>query len=236
MGSPDSDPDAQTGELPQHRVRITEAFYLGAHEVTVGQFKRFARETGYETEEEKGKRRSTWRLAIAGQTDNHPVVAVTWNDAKAFCKWLSRKEGRTYRLPTEAEWEYACRAGTTTRWSFGDNGGELGDYAWYDANTNRRRPYPVGQKKPNAWGLHDMHGNVEEWCADWDGLDYYISSPLDDPTGPAAGTRRVARGGSFYFGSLDTRSAWRDRTRPDNCGVNGGFRVTRVISPSPAPR
>jgi len=231
MGSPDSDVDAQVGELPQHRVRITRPFYLGAHEVTVGQFKRFTRETGYETDEEKGKRRTTWRVAVVGQTDSHPVVVVTWNDAVAFSEWLSRKEEKAYRLPREAEWEYACRGGTTTRWSFGDDGGKLRDYGWYDANTNRRRPYPVGQKKPNAWGLYDTHGNVEEWCADWDSTSYYATSPSADPPGPDTGTRRVARGGSFYFGQVDTRSAWRDRTSPNNCGYNTGFRIARTMVP-----
>lgn len=230
MGSPDTDPDAQVGEFPQHRVRITQPFYLGAYEVTVGQFKRFVKETGYQTDEEKGKRRTTWRIAVAGQSDDHPVVVVSWNDAVAFAAWLSRKENHVYRLPTEAEWEYACRAGTTTRWSFGDKAAELKHYAWYDANTNRRRPYPIGQKKPNPWGLFDMHGNVEEWCADWDALDYYATSPLTDPPGPETGTQRVARGGSFYFGAVDARSAWRDRSAPDNCGFNTGFRLARTLS------
>jgi len=232
MGSPDSDPKAQAGEIPEHRVRITKPFYFGAYEVTVGQFTKFARETGYQTEQEKREKRGrNWRVAVPGQSDNHPVVVVTWNDAVAFSGWLSRREKSTYRLPTEAEWEYACRAGTTTRWSFGDDASQLGDYAWYDANTNWQRPHPVGEKKPNAWGLFDMHGNVEEWSADWDRLDYYASSPVDNPAGPDQGTRRIARGGSFYYGLVDTRSAWRDRTRPDNCGVMAGFRLARTNVP-----
>ena len=118
------------------------------------------------------------------QTDEHPVVNVSWNDALAFCRWLSKKEGKICRLPTEAEWEYACRAGSTTRYCFGDDASDLGEYAWYGANSDRKT-HPVGTKKPNAWGLYDMHGNAWEWCADGYDAEYYEKSPTDDPTGPA---------------------------------------------------
>ncbi len=190
MGSPDTDRDAFDDEKPQHRVRITRPFYLGVYEVTRGQFRRFVDDSGYQTEAEKDGKggwgwnedakkfeqnpRYTWREAGFEQTDLHPVVNVSWNDAVAFAEWLSRKEGKTYRLPTEAEWEYACRAGTTTRYFCGDDAealAEVGNVA--DATAREKYPdwkstiavrdgfvytAPVGRYRPNAWGLHDMHG------------------------------------------------------------------------------
>ena len=156
----------------------------------------------------------SWRNAGFEQTDEHPVVNVSWNDAVAFCKWLSKKEGKTYRLPTEAEWEYACRAGTTTRYYSGDDPetlAKVGNVA--DATAKAKFPdwkwtikasdgyvftAPVGKFKPNAFGLYDMHGNAWQWCADWYGADYYTKSPTDDPTGPSTGSFRVLRGGSWY--------------------------------------
>jgi formylglycine-generating enzyme required for sulfatase activity len=151
---------------------------------------------------------------------DYPAEYVSWNDAVAYCKKLSEKEGKTYRLPTEAEWEYACRAGTTTPWSFGNDEKELGDYAWYRENAwdigetrfNRKRQtyaHQVGQKKPNAFGLYDMHGNVSEWCHDYFEEDYYKQSPAQDPRGPAPGDTRVVRGGSWDPDSRDARSAFR---------------------------
>ena len=143
------------------------------------------------------------------------MVNVSWNDAVAFCKWLSRKEGKTYRLPTEAEWEYACRAGTTTRYYSGDDPetlakvGNVADAAvkakfpdWkftIKANDGYVFTAPVGKFKPNAFGLYDMHGNAWQWCADWYGPEYYAKSLADDPTGPASGNGRVLRGGSWYY-------------------------------------
>jgi formylglycine-generating enzyme required for sulfatase activity len=199
MGSPESDEDAQNEEKPQHRVRITQPFYLGVHPVTVGQFRRFVEATGYQTDAEKdgegglgwdaaanGWRENpkfNWRSSGRDETDDHPVVNVTWFDATAFSDWLSAQEGQKYRLPTEAEWEYACRAGTTTRYSFGDEPEALGQYAWYVVNSNRRT-HPVGEKKPNGFGLYDMHGHVWEWCYDWFDPFYYKRSPVDDPCGP----------------------------------------------------
>jgi formylglycine-generating enzyme required for sulfatase activity len=153
MGSPESDPQVTNDEKPQHRVRITQPFYLGIHPVTRGQFRRFAEATRYQTEAEKDGKggygwdtaagkwvqdpKFSWRSPGFDQTDDHPVVTVSWNDAMAFSDWLGRQEGQKYRLPTEAEWEYACRAGTTTRFSFGDDENALGQYAWYSANSNR---------------------------------------------------------------------------------------------------
>ena len=130
-----------------------------------------------------------------------PVERVSWKAAVSFCTKLSafpeeQAAGRTYRLPTEAEWEYACRAGSTTDFCFGDAEWGLDDYAWYEDNSDHRT-HPVGQKRPNAWGLYDMHGNVWEWCADWHDEAYYEASPVDDPQGPATGVDRVGRGGSW---------------------------------------
>jgi formylglycine-generating enzyme required for sulfatase activity len=141
----------------------------------------------------------------------NPVEKVSWDDAVEFCRNLSampaeKKAGYIYRLPTEAEWEYACRAGTTTEYSFGDSDSALGDYAWYDENSGRTT-HPVGGKKPNPWGLYDMHGNVFEWCQDWHGD--YPSGSVTDPTGAAVGSYRVYRGGSWDYYSGVCRSAIR---------------------------
>ena len=227
MGSPGSDKDVPIDEKPQHRVRITRPFFLGAYEVTVGQFRQFVKETGRKTEDipTKGGLVS-WNNPGWQQTDEHPAVWVNWHEAVAFCGWLSRKEGKTYRLPAEAEWEYACRAGSASRYTFGDDARELGEYAWFSPNS-RGSPQPVGQKKPNAWGVFDMHGNVWEWCADWYGKEYYATSPLDDPTGPATGDLRVLRGNSWDYMPGLTRSAARGRSRPDHHNGISGFRLAR---------
>ena len=248
-------------EHPQHRVRITKPFYLGTYHVTRGQFRQFVADTSYKTDAEKGEKpgaygwdpdkkefgfneKYSWRNAGFEQTDEHPVVNVSWNDAVAFCKWLSKKEGKTYRLPTEAEWEYACRAGTTTRYYSGDDPetlAKVGNVA--DAAAKAKFPdwkytikasdgyvftAPVGSFKPNAFGLYDMHGNAWQWCADWYGADYYAASPADDPTGPASGNDRVLRGGSWGGGPLNSRSANRSRITPVYRSYNSGFRVART--------
>jgi len=203
-GSQDK-PERFENEYPRHRVRITRSFYLGAHEVTLGQFGRFVHDARYqseaETREQKGAWRffpeqgrsrfdadASWRNTGFTQDDDHPVVCVTCRDAVAFCEWLSRKEGTTYRLPTEAEWEYGCRAGTTTRYCCGDDPEMLAQVANVsDAGAKQRFPAwrsiasndahvftaPVGRYRPNGFGLYDMHGNVWEWCADWYVADYH---------------------------------------------------------------
>jgi formylglycine-generating enzyme required for sulfatase activity len=242
MGSPESDPQASNDEKPQHRVRISQPFYLGTHPVTRGQFHRFVEATCYQTEAEKDGKggygwnaaagkwvqdpKFTWRSPGFDQTDDHPVVNVSWNDATAFSDWLSQQEGEQYRLPTEAEWEYACRAGTTKRFSFGDNENALGQYAWYSANSNRQT-HPVGEKKPNGFGLYDMHGNVWEWCADRYDADYYKQSPAVDPRGPGAAAHRVVRGGGWDDAPLHARSACRYRDTPEFRLINLGFRLAR---------
>ncbi len=170
MGSPRSEKGRGDNEH-QHRVRVTKPFYLSVYEVTQAEY-----------EKVMGANPSYFKGA------NRPVNEVSWDDATEFCKRLSAKEGKTYRLPTEAEWEYACRAGTATQYSFGGDGAKLGDRAWYRRNSDDNL-HPVGEKKPNAWGLHDMHGNAREWCQDRYDLEYYWESPVDDPQGPSSVTR-----------------------------------------------
>jgi len=219
------DYDASDNEMPQHRVRITRPFYLGIYEVTQGQFRRFVEETGY-TDGPK-----EWQEQFRTQNDDHPGTYVNWQDAAEFCKWLSAKEGQTYRLPTEAEWEYAYRAGTQTRFSFGDADEVLSEYAWFSANAGNTT-HPVGQKKPNAWGLFDMQGNVCEWCADWYDAKYYESSPQDNPAGPAVGSKRVFRGGSWNSDASSCRAAYRIRIEPSYRNRGLGFRLARQFPAS----
>ena len=252
------------GEQPSHPVRITKPFYLGTHEITRGQFRQFIDDTGYQTDAEKGDRKGItvfetvegktqirhdpeglWRKVGFEQTDEHPVVGVSWNDATAFCEWLSRKEGKTYRLPTEAEWEYACRAGGTTRYSNGDDPEDLpliGNVA--DAKAKAQFPdlmeyairgsdgyvytAPAGKFRANGFGLYDMHGNVLEWCADWHDDAYYKDSPREDPAGPATTSYRVYRGGSWTGGTARCRSSFRSGYPPSYGSIDLGFRVALV--------
>jgi formylglycine-generating enzyme required for sulfatase activity len=150
-------------------------------------------------------------------------VCVTWNDAQAFCKWLSDKEGVTYTLPTEAQWEYACRAGTTTTWYFGDREGDLDANGW-QASNSAEQAHPVGLKLPNAWGLYDMYGNAWEWNADYLSEDYYAMSPKVDPPGADAGSRSM-RGGSRTDGAGQLRSGARGFLDQDVSNNVVGFRV-----------
>jgi len=214
MGSPDSEQGRYEDEGPQHEVVITKPFYMGVTEVTQAQY-----------EAVMGKNPSYYRGAA------NPVETVSWNDAVEFCKKLSEKTRQTVRLPTEAEWEYACRAGTQTAFSFGDDPSTLGDYAWWGKNSGET-PHPVGQKKPNAWGLYDTHGNVWEWCADWWGE--YPKGPITDPSGPATASRgsRVLRGGSWRRGDTDYfRCAYRDHgyDAPTTRDDRDGFRCARIL-------
>ncbi len=209
MGSPESVDDTDDKAKPQHKVRITKPFYLGVHEVTQAEY-----------EKVMGENPSNFKGA------RNPVEQVSWNDAVEFCRKLSAKEGKTYRLPVEAEWEYACRAGTTTLHSFGDNKESLGQYAWYSENSDKKT-HPVGEKKPNPWGLYGMHGNVCEWCADYF-ASYYAVSPTDDPAGPKMGSNRVRRGGSWRFVARICRSANRFWYWPEDGSSVLGFRVAAV--------
>ena len=155
---------------------------------------------------------------------------MSWNDCQDFIRKLNAKGQGTFRLPTEAEWEYACRAGTTTRFCYGDSDSGLGEYAWYSSNAGSKT-HSVGQKRPNGWGLFDMHGNVWEWCEDWYGKDYYPSSPQTDPQGPKTGDRRVLRGGSWNYSPWYCRSANRSWLVPTSADSSFGFRVVCVGSP-----
>lgn len=227
---------------PQHEVEITRPFYMGVHEVTVGQFRAFVKSTNYKTdaEREDGARRlfpggvrkmdpdASWlKPGEHDPADNFPVVCVSRRDIDAFCKWLSEKDSGTYRLPTEAEWEYACRAGSTTDFYFGDNAKELHRHAWYIVNADGK-PHPVGQLKPNAWGLYDMIGNACEWCADWIDHSYYKVSPRQDPQGPSTGAGRVFRGGSWQHAHpVDLTSAAREADVAESRSSLIGFRVVR---------
>jgi formylglycine-generating enzyme required for sulfatase activity len=267
MGAAEGDQDADESEKPQHKVRITRPFYLGIHEVTVGQFRAFVGDTNYQTRAETdGKGTSGYSPALPGfeydkpgytwknlgwkQDDNHSVLNVSWHDATAFCTWLSKKEGKTYRLPKEAEWEYACRAGGQARFITGDSTDELKRIAnVQDKSLAAKKPRfsnsddasyltkpvpwddgfpfsaPVGRLRPNKWGLYDMLGNAAEWCQDWHGEDYYRKSPLGDPTGPETGTSRAIRGGAFLHQPRHCRVSHRVAGIPTYRNYIIGFRV-----------
>ena len=212
MGSPDSDkaadfPDCDN-EKPQHRVRITKPFYLGKYQVTQEQWQAVM-----------GKNPSCFK----GPTN--PVERVTWYDCQEFLKRLNKQvKAGTFVLPTEAQWEYACRAGSTTRYCFGNKASKLGEYAWYSRNSGRTT-HPVGEKKPNAWGLYDMHGNVCELCSDRYWHKYYTESPTDDPTGSNSGDVHTVRGGDYDRPESWCRAAHRFLVRPEYGPEWVGFRV-----------
>jgi len=158
----------------------------------------------------------------------NPVETICWNDCQKFVEKLNAKvRGGKFSLPTEAQWEYACRAGSTTRYCFGDEESGLGEYAWYGENAGGKT-HPVGEKKPNAWGLYDMHGNVWEWCQDWCNSGYYANSPTDDPMGPSGGAYRVVRGGTWDGPARNCRSAGRGSFVPGYRHDYLGFRVSGV--------
>ncbi len=263
-----------TDEAPVHRVRITRDFWLGETPVTVGQFQRFIRASGYVPESirdgtggygfnpdydpartrrhdafEGRDPRYSWLNPGFAQTGEHPVVNVTWNDAAAMARWLSARENARCRLPTEAEWEYAARAGTRTRYPGGDDPEVLLTTAnTFDRSSAAHWPRwreqagagsdgyaftaPVGRFAPNAFGLYDMIGNVWEWVADWYGEDYYQRSPTDDPQGPAEGTVRVRRGGSWHTWPFYARVAFRNWNSPQTRYVLVGFRLLCEARPS----
>ena len=258
MGSPDTETGRRPDEGPQHEVEITKGFHLAIHTVTLGEFRRFTAEEGYVTEAAKDGRgyfgydetknellvrkpEYTWRDTGWPQTDRHPVVNVTWNDAKAFCAWLSRNEKKRYGLPSEAQWEYACRAGTTTSYWNGDDPEALAQVGNVeDASLMAKFPYrkslikasdgyiftaPVGQFRKNGFGLFDMHGNVSQWCEDGFDAKYYSISPRMDPVNETAAQGRVTRGSSWHSSAKFCRSAFRERGAPDYRFFNLGFRV-----------
>jgi len=208
MGSPDQRGYAE--EYQQHRVTLSP-FYIGKYPIT----------------------QSQWRAVMRTNPShfigaNHPVDSVTWDEAIEFCRRLSYATNRIYRLPTEAEWEFACRAATFTQFNYGDEEELLSQYAWSLANSGNHT-HPVGEKKPNGWGLYDMHGNVWEWCQDWYAADYYHHSPNVNPPGPSNGLSRVLRGGSWYSLPNYCRSAGRSNHQPDLRDPLVGFRVVGEI-------
>ena len=206
MGSPEGEPGRGKDEGPRHRV-VVRSFCMGVHEVTRGQYEALMG-------------------AAPGPAGDplEPVTQVSWHEAMLFCGRLSARTGRRARLPSEAEWEYACRAGEAGSYCFGDDAGRLGDYAWCSANSGGR-PQPVGRKRPNRWGLHDMHGNVWEWCSDWYHPKSYADAAEVDPRGPTFGEGRVLRGGAALYGPESCRCGTRMFSPPDTRGALRGFRV-----------
>jgi formylglycine-generating enzyme required for sulfatase activity len=230
-------------EGARHKVKISRPFYMGVYEVTLAEFRQFALDTNYKTEPERDgkgaygkadgkwtqKKEFTWAKMGYDRKDNEPVVNVSWNDAVAFCEWLSKKENVKYRLPTEAEWEYACRAGNNGRYYWGDDDSKLGEYAWHGGNAGGR-PHSVGEHKPNAFGLYDMLGNAYEYCSDWWTKEPYPDKEATDPTGPAAGKERVVRSASWGTDPLHLRCAFRGGSGGmAHYNQRDGFRVVREV-------
>lgn len=209
---------ADEEEHPVRRVRITRPFFLGQTEVTNAQWKRVM-----------GTVPSQW------QDDDHPVESVSWSEAVEFCERLSalpeeRRAGREYCLPTEAEWEYACQAGTGRIYAFGDDESLLAAAAWFEGNSGARTG-PVGVKEANPWGLHDMHGNVREWCSDW--YEELGEDAVTDPQGPARGSARIFRGSSWVSSARGCRLVGRGFDPPMRQAIDHGFRI--AVSPPEAP-
>ena len=226
MGSPESERESSDcswcdHEGPVHEVEISRGFWLGKYEVTQGEWEAVMGTTPWSGED------------YVRSNPSHPAVEISWDDVQEFVDKLNAAAGSVvYRLPTEAEWEYACRAGTSTRWSFGDYASDLTDYAWYRGNAcgvGECYAHAVGTKLPNPWGLYDMHGNVWEWVQDWYGEDYYNSSPRVDPPGPTTtSARRVLRGGNFDNSAQRLRSAYRTRYSQRGSRIDFGVRLLRM--------
>jgi formylglycine-generating enzyme required for sulfatase activity len=260
MGSPENEPGRNADEGPQHPVAI-RAFWMGKYLVTWDEFDIWRKELGVGKPQQNDEKLKANPDALTGPTppyvderyghgsEGHPAICMTNHAAMEYCRWLSNKTGKVYRLPTEAEWEYACRAGTKTAYSFGDDPKKLAEYGWYEGNSDEHTQ-KVGSKKPNPWGLYDMHGNVLEWCLDHYQKDYYSSFPTDkvtlSPVLLPTETRfsHVARGGAWTDNPAQCRSAARrgsdkswiksDPQRPQSIWwlTNTdfvGFRIVRAV-------
>jgi len=244
MGSPSDEEGRDKDEETPHRVTLTGGFHMQTTEVTVGQWRAFVQETGFKTDAETGGGAKTmkdnkWKMRDGyywdnpgfPQSENHPVTCVSWKDIQAFIAWLNQKTQKTFRLPTEAEWEYACRAGTSGRFHWGDQVDcSLANFgnSWTD-ECKREEPFhtrPVGSYPPNPWGLYDIVGNVWEWCQDW--YAGYPTVAVTDPAGPEFGERRVVRGGSWWSYSRYCRSAARAWCGPEDRWFTLGFRLVRT--------
>lgn len=255
MGSPSSQKNRRSNEGPQHEVCV-DGFSISKYEVTLGSWRKFIQETGYSTDAEQNTKEKGcfslkddkwgyqdgrfWDNVGFPQSDNQPVVCVSHNDVEEFIRWLNRESGRAYRLPTEAEWEYAARAGSTTSRFWGEDEslacqyGNVADKSYnllFTCNDGYKWTSPVGHYKANAFGLYDMLGNVWEWTSDWYGNDYYRSSPRDNPTGPKSSANMVNRGGGWVCGPAFVRSALRVWIRPWARSASVGFRL--VLAPKP---
>lgn len=199
-------------EKPIHKVTLS-GFWMDKYEVTNEKYLVFCKLSGYSFPF------GIWQeMVIADNKALRPVSVISWLNAKAYTDWLKA------HLPTEAQWEYACRAGSTTEYYFGDNSGELNEHAWYQDNSNDRT-HKIGVKKPNKWGLYDMYGNIQEYCLDWYGEEYYKTSPTNNPRGPSTGTHRIIRGASYRAGADYNRSASRMMSMPDVSSMSNGFRA-----------
>lgn len=244
MGSPYDEPGRRRDEGPQTWVRLSSGYWIGETEVTIAQYRTFAKQSGFKTEAEREPRegmkifngtrweegpRRSWRNRFA-DSEEHPVIGVSWNDAVAFCEWLTERErragrlpdGYAYQLPTEAQWENAARAGSTSLWSFGGDEANLGRYAWHRGNSDQRT-HAVARKSPNPLGLYDVHGNAWEWTADW--MGDYPGTTVRDFDGPSMGSNKVIRGGSWYDSARFTRVAFRHQGSPGIRYDNLGFRI-----------
>jgi formylglycine-generating enzyme required for sulfatase activity len=230
-------------ETPIHKVTLS-SFRMGKYEITVKQFRCFIESSGYQTDAEKygdswvyangswsEKKGVTWKCDVAGTVrplseENHPVIHVSWNDATAYCQWLSKKTGKTYRLPTEAEWEYAAKGGRLSQNYKYSGSNELNDVAWNLSNSDTKT-HVVGGKRPNELGLYDLSGNVWEWCQDW--YDSYSSNAIKNPKGAATGSHRVYRGGSWGHDSRYCRSSYRHLSTPAYRHDYMGFRLLVLL-------
>jgi formylglycine-generating enzyme required for sulfatase activity len=210
MGSNDGDSD----ERPIHKVKVTD-FQIGKYEVTVSQYRAFCQAT----------KKVMPKVPSWAWKDDHPIVNVTWKDALAYCEWLSKETKKKYRLPTEAEWEYAAKGGEKSQNFTYSGSNDLNEIAWFGDNSENKT-HPIGKKKPNELGIYDMSGNVFEWCSDYYHEKYYANSPVENPQGANAGEQRVLRGGSWYGnGKYGCRVAIRVPCIPDSCNDYDGFRI-----------